>query len=193
MLEPRHAHCSSSLCMASRTIELGWVAAGTLVALAGLEMPSRISRHLPSPSHAQDGAPPELDALSLAPLLGLGTAADREVDSTSEVWGSPPMQRRGAPGGAHFVPVFREGQAFGFALVRIQPRSAYAKLGLREGDIVRRIDGLELTSPERVLGAWEHFRSAAPVVLDIERGGRMIRKTYLPRSGRSPTPSPPPP
>lgn len=208
-------------------VELGWVTAAAIAAVATLDFLGRTIDGSKVPSTVPavvSPAPPDrsgsaLDAVLLAPLLGLPLPAEpvardappqreptpvagdhtpwlrvREVESTHEVWESPRTSwgTGCCPPDARIVPMFREGRALGFALVQIRPGSLYAKLGLVDGDIVRRINGLEMTSPEHALDAYARLKDTKTIVLDLERGGTAVRKTYIRRSGDPPSPSPPP-
>src|SRR5204862_94387 len=50
--------------------------------------------------------------------------------------------------GARIVPELREGHSAGFRLYAVRPDSVFARIGLRNADVVVAINGLPLTSPE---------------------------------------------
>lgn len=79
---------------------------------------------------------------------------------------------------ARVVPSFREGQSQGFKLFSIRPHSLFAKLGLVNGDVLKRINGLSLQTPETALEAFASLHEAQHFNLDLERGGVPIHKTY---------------
>lgn len=79
---------------------------------------------------------------------------------------------------ARVVPAFKEGQPQGFKMFAIRPHSLYAKLGLRNGDVLQRINGQSLKTPETAMKAFEILREARHVEVDLERGGVPVRKTY---------------
>jgi type II secretion system protein C len=81
-------------------------------------------------------------------------------------------------GQARMVPAFREGKAQGFKLFSIRPGSLPAKLGLQNGDVLKRINGISLESPERALEAYVGLREARRVELDVERDGAPVLLTY---------------
>ncbi|MFP2932029.1 hypothetical protein ACLESO_44070 [Pyxidicoccus sp. 3LG] len=76
------------------------------------------------------------------------------------------------------VPAFREGQSQGLKLFAIRPGSLIAKLGLQNGDVVQRVNGQSLKTPEGALAAYENLREARHIELDLERGGAPVRKVY---------------
>ncbi|GEN10785.1 general secretion pathway protein C [Myxococcus fulvus] len=81
-------------------------------------------------------------------------------------------------GDARFVPSFKDGKAVGFKLFAVRPGSIYAKLGFQERDVVQSINGITLETPEKALEAYAQLDTAKRVVVAIDRGGTVIRKTY---------------
>jgi general secretion pathway protein C len=79
---------------------------------------------------------------------------------------------------ARIVPSFTNGQPRGFKLFAIRPDSIYARLGLKNGDIIQRINGSTLEDPTRALEAYQSMRGASRIELQIERDGQPLRKTY---------------
>ncbi|RKG71439.1 general secretion pathway protein GspC [Corallococcus exercitus] len=79
---------------------------------------------------------------------------------------------------ARVVPSFRDGRAVGFKLFSIREGSLYSRLGLRNGDVLQRINGLDLDSPDKALEAFNTLREARRIELLIERGGTPVRKVF---------------
>jgi general secretion pathway protein C len=79
---------------------------------------------------------------------------------------------------ARIVPSFKNGVANGFKLFSIQPGSFYSSIGIENGDVVQRINGYELNSPEKMLELYQKLASSKQVSLEVERGGQTIRKEY---------------
>jgi general secretion pathway protein C len=79
---------------------------------------------------------------------------------------------------ARVAPSFVDGQPRGFKLFAIRPGSLYARIGLRNGDTLRRINGLSLESAEQGLAAYAQLREALRIDLDVERDGQPLRYTY---------------
>ena len=93
--------------------------------------------------------------------------------ATVEAWTADPAQ---VTAGGRAVPVVDAAQS-GFKLYAIRPGSAYAALGLEDGDVVRAINGTPLASADQVLELVA--RSTNQVTLDLFRGGRPILLNYL--------------
>lgn len=79
---------------------------------------------------------------------------------------------------ARIVPSFKNGVANGFKLFSIQPNSLYASIGIENGDVIQRIDGYEINSPEKALELYQKLRDSQQVSIELERGGQVIRKEY---------------
>jgi general secretion pathway protein C len=79
---------------------------------------------------------------------------------------------------ARIVPSFKNGVANGFKLFSIQPGSLYSSIGVENGDVIQRINGYEINSPDRALELLQKLRETSHVVIELERGGQPIRKEY---------------
>jgi len=95
------------------------------------------------------------------------TEIDRTLGNLNEV----AMQAR-------IVPAFKDGQAQGFKLFSIRPDSIYSKIGVQNGDVIRRINGFDLNSPEKALEVYSKLKESSRIEIEIERNGAPIRKTY---------------
>lgn len=76
------------------------------------------------------------------------------------------------------VPAYKDGQPGGFKLFAIRPSSLFSLLGMVDGDVLRRINGFELKSPENALEAYTRLRDANRIDVDLDRNGSSIRKSY---------------
>jgi len=75
-------------------------------------------------------------------------------------------------------PHFKDGKADGLALTRIKANSIFAKLGLRDGDIVQGINGRSIKSPDDVLSLYKKLRSGSNISLQINRKGQQRTFNY---------------
>jgi general secretion pathway protein C len=69
------------------------------------------------------------------------------------------------------VPEVAEGRPVGFRLFQINPESIFTRLGLRNGDVVQRVNGATLANPASLLGFLQRLRDEPRVALDIVRAG----------------------
>jgi general secretion pathway protein C len=94
-----------------------------------------------------------------------------EIDRTLSNLNDVAMQAR-------IVPAFKDGVAQGFKLFSIRPDSIYSKIGIQNGDVIKRINGYDLNSPEKALEIYGKLKEASRVDIEIERNGASMRKTY---------------
>ena len=64
----------------------------------------------------------------------------------------------------------REGRPAGFRLFQIRDDSLFARLGLRNGDVVQRVNGSQVADPTALLAFLQRLRTEPRVALDILRG-----------------------
>ena len=69
------------------------------------------------------------------------------------------------------VPEVADGRPMGFRLFQINPESIFTRLGLRNGDVVQRVNGTTLANPASLLGFLQRLRDEPRVALDIVRAG----------------------
>ncbi len=79
---------------------------------------------------------------------------------------------------ARLVPSFKNGVANGFKLFQIQPGSLYASIGIENGDVITRINGYEINSPDKALEIYSKLRESSHVTLELDRGGQNVKKDY---------------
>ena len=79
---------------------------------------------------------------------------------------------------ARMLPNIRNGKHEGFVISEIIPGGLYDSLGLKNGDILLRVNGLEISNPEIAIQAMSALRGMNSVDLDIIRGGSNISLNY---------------
>jgi general secretion pathway protein C len=72
---------------------------------------------------------------------------------------------------ARIVPAFEGGKPVGFKLFSIRPNSLYSKIGIKNGDVITRINGYEITSPDKALEIYQKLKDAKNVTVDLKRRG----------------------
>jgi general secretion pathway protein C len=77
---------------------------------------------------------------------------------------------------ARAVPALRDGATVGWRFVTVQPGSLLAGLGLRAGDVVQRINGYDLSSPEKAIELYTRLRDTTHVRVDLLRDGTPLRE-----------------
>jgi general secretion pathway protein C len=79
---------------------------------------------------------------------------------------------------ARIVPSFKNGVANGFKLFSIQPGSLYSSIGIENGDVIQRVNGYEINSPEKALELYQKLKESGHVSIELERQGQTVKKEY---------------
>jgi general secretion pathway protein C len=79
---------------------------------------------------------------------------------------------------ARIVPSFKNGVANGFKLFSIQPNSLYSAIGVENGDVIQRINGYEMNSPDKALEIYQKLKDSSHISIEIDRNGQTRRMDY---------------
>ena len=79
---------------------------------------------------------------------------------------------------ARIVPSFKNGKPNGFKLFSIKPGSIYSKIGLKNGDVIQKVNGYEMNSPDKALEIYQKLKDADSVTVDMVRRGRSRTMNY---------------
>ncbi len=120
----------------------------------------------PTPAVASEGGDGDLNVRSVGPNAYV-VSRDELTKATSNL-ASLSSQAR-------LVPARREN---GFKIFSIKPNSLYKKIGLENGDIIQRINGIDLTSPDKALEAYQRLRNVNKISIDIVRRGKKESMEY---------------
>ena len=66
----------------------------------------------------------------------------------------------------------------GFKLFSIHPDSIYSKIGIQNGDVIKRINGNDVNSPGKALEIFSGLRDASGIDIEIERNGNNLQLRY---------------
>lgn len=80
--------------------------------------------------------------------------------------------------GARIVPSFKNGKSNGFKLFSIAPNSLYSKLGIENGDVVQKVNGHEIKSPDKALEVYAQLKDASDFTVDLLRRGTPQTMNY---------------
>lgn len=79
---------------------------------------------------------------------------------------------------ARVVPNMISGKIQGYKIFAIKPGSLYEKLGLKNGDIIERVNGVEVKTPDKALTLLQELRYERRFELDYIRQGQKNTSTY---------------
>ncbi len=72
---------------------------------------------------------------------------------------------------ARMVPNFKDGVVDGFKIFAIRPGSIFSDLGLKNGDVIERINGTEINSVEKAIPMLQLARNENTITIDLTRNG----------------------
>jgi general secretion pathway protein C len=79
---------------------------------------------------------------------------------------------------ARFVPSIKDGKPNGFKLYAIRPNSIFGLIGLQNGDTVKGINGLDMSTPDKALEVYTKLRNASHLSVQVERRGENLTLDY---------------
>lgn len=79
---------------------------------------------------------------------------------------------------ARIVPHEQNGQVLGVKLYGIRRNSLLGMLGLQNGDLLRTINGYDMSSPDSALEAYSRLRTASQLTLSVTRRGQAMSVEY---------------
>lgn len=79
---------------------------------------------------------------------------------------------------AHAVPYLQNGALQGFRLDFVNPSGFFDKAGFQYGDVIQRINGVEIRDPGRLLGMFGQVVNERTVKVDIVRAAQNTTLTY---------------
>jgi general secretion pathway protein C len=157
-------------------------------------LPVYLSESAPPPIEASEPAPPAAaDAEERARAVARRPPAFSEEELkqnirvlgpkrfavTRELFTRARMNPSGVSRGARFRPQEKNGRALGMQVFKIRDDSLLAHLGVKQGDVLRGINGFSLTSADGVLEAFGNLGKDSRVALSIERDGKPTTLEYV--------------
>lgn len=80
---------------------------------------------------------------------------------------------------ARVIPhISSDGQNQGFRIVSIKPGSFYQKIGLKNGDVIQQINGIEVKDPQTFMSVFNQLRNEKSVTLDLIRRNKKETFSY---------------
>ncbi|UCG79181.1 MAG: hypothetical protein JSV21_04995 [Nitrospirota bacterium] len=80
---------------------------------------------------------------------------------------------------ARLFPRYKNGEQEGFILKEVRKGGIYDSLGLKNGDILLRVNEYDITDPEKALQAFTALKGVERLQLDVIRSGAKVTQTYL--------------
>jgi general secretion pathway protein C len=96
----------------------------------------------------------------------------REVDSAVQNMNQIITQVRIVPNN------LPDGRTDGFRVFNIRPASIFARIGLRNGDVLREINGMQLTGFDQAYQAFAKLQTESSIQLNVVRGNQPLTLSY---------------
>jgi hypothetical protein len=79
---------------------------------------------------------------------------------------------------ARVIPHFENGGISGFKVFGIRKCSVYTRLGIRNGDTIRKVNGESIDSPSKALLVYEQMKNRSRFELELKRGDSIRTHVY---------------
>jgi general secretion pathway protein C len=79
---------------------------------------------------------------------------------------------------ARAVPFFENGKTVGFRVFAIKPGSVFEKIGLQNGDVINRVNGVELTDPTKAISLFTELQNEGHIAVDLQRNKQSKNFSY---------------
>ena len=79
---------------------------------------------------------------------------------------------------ARVVPVIDNGKTTGFRIFAITPSSLYEKIDSVNGDVIQKINGVEIDDPNKFFQTYQNLKDEKNVTVDIVRNGAKQSLNY---------------
>ncbi len=137
----------------------------------------------PLPKQRRTRARPKNANEELAALIdsGVQRRSDTEFDLDRKVVDRLLENPSALAREARFRPNIKDGKTRGFKILAVRTNSLFGKIGLKNGDVLRSVNGMELNSLDGVLTIYSKLRSSSSLSLDIQRRGKPISLNYTVR------------
>ncbi|HLG22482.1 MAG TPA: type II secretion system protein GspC [Candidatus Manganitrophaceae bacterium] len=79
---------------------------------------------------------------------------------------------------ARIIPNFSDGKPDGFRIFAISEESLFAKIGLQNGDVLHRVNGIEVKDPQNFLKVFQQLKDETSVTVDLARNNQKETFSY---------------
>lgn len=140
-------------------------------------------------SNAPPPPPPPTAVAAAEPMPGDATGLEKDIDKGVRCSGSACevdkslidkilANTTALATSARFVPSIKDGKPNGFKLYAIRPGSVFAKIGMQNADLIKGINGLDMSTPDKALEAYTKLKTASHLTVVLERRGENVTLDY---------------
>lgn len=139
----------------------------------------KIVRRSPGYRRHRDPLSPSEPRDSCGPVTGVSQVDDRTWIIQRDEFDKQMANLNCVATKARMVPAIKDGKPRGFKLYAIKPESLYAKIGFNNGDLITKINGQDISTPDKALEVYGILKSAETIEIEIERRKKIRIHTYL--------------
>ena len=132
--------------------------------------PTQVAAAAPSPARSKRGTPEGLDPAELE--SGISRVSDGEFSIQRSLVDRLLQNQAAVMRMARVIPHEEGGRVVGVKLYGIRRSSLLGRLGIQNGDMLRTINGYDMSSPDSALEAYARLRSAERITLNLNRRGQ---------------------
>lgn len=132
--------------------------------------PSRPRAAPPSPAPGATGTPEGLESSELE--AGIHQVSEREYTIDRGLVNRLLSNQAALMRTARVIPHEEDGQVVGVKLYGIRRSSLLGRLGIQNGDMLRTINGYDMTAPDSALEAYARLRNADRITINLQRRGQ---------------------
>ncbi len=130
----------------------------------------------PPPRRAASTSPEGLDQAALE--AGISQVSEHEFTIDRNLVNSLLTNQAALMRTARVIPHEENGQVVGVKLYGIRRSSLLGRLGIQNGDMLRTINGYDMSSPDTALEAYARLRSADRITINLQRRGSDMTIDY---------------
>jgi general secretion pathway protein C len=123
-------------------------------------------------------APPTMAARGRPPATGPAPAIDQRISLQRAMIEDAFQDVNKLMTEVAITPYMQDGRPEGLAFNNIRPNSIFRRMGLRNGDVLKGVNGEQIQSVEDAMRLYQDLRSASEVQLQIQRRGQERNITY---------------
>jgi general secretion pathway protein C len=79
---------------------------------------------------------------------------------------------------ARALPYIEQGKTVGFRISEIVPGSLYEKIGLQNGDVIKKINSQDVDDPGKFFQLYQGLKEERNISIDLVRGGQRQSLNY---------------
>jgi type II secretion system protein C len=128
----------------------------------------------PVPPTDPDPQPPVDEDMQKLIDQGIKKIDDTHVQVSRALLDAVLMNPMAISKGMRVVPAVKDGKPNGFKLYAIRPSSVWSKVGFQNGDTMKHVNGMDLTSADKALEVYTKLRDGSKFSVEIERRGKTM-------------------